>query len=742
MVTDRDEESTEHRVEIIKAGYTMHAVSVGPAKSVCHNTLDQCQCTTLGCCVYVEESDEDSDEDASDFDDHKSDHDVQQPQVPDPPSSARAPTCSCPFMPAVSERVMTNLGMSISYEHFATATTGDEFDERMLALVALAHKQQAARLYSTAEIKDRLYLTSHDRKPDSVSWMAVDVRMPQGLTNYFQQSLPPEQRQALVQDVNGCAARYCERTLGTDEAPFNRVDQDGYVGPWWMYMQPPEGTSGTYDDLLACRREHPEGLKDMWLSDDRGIPGPVHVETNDCRTLIKQFEGYQIVFLVDRRYLSFYYAITGHSLYDKCARDEWPLPFTFTPTVLLDLGIPLKAIMLGPGACAWVDGLHFVFKSLEYGSLSGAVGVGTLIEWFLVIRRRLLDPERHIDNHTMWFTAAPANSMWGVYMAIRAGTFSDPNAVQHDLHRLAAVMLELADYDKALGEPARLTGFPWHGAIDQSILDLRALKLMAFDLTTHLSETPVVPWCDDNCCLTQPMHCYLAARAVLESRGVVLSPPPPDRSWEALVHAYTEALGSTKQAAGKFNQLARKLFSKWRHQPPRGVHACTEGTSARDAKDPTWGNFNTVTMFANTGLGPHIRTLAQYTCSACGRVTSDCDQTFWTALGAEIGDINDAFDRQEQPGSLQRCGNDTCPPGSLARKIIRMPNVLVVMTGGVPGSGKLTHVPPSMMFKDADYTHACTLFNFDDRHFTEETSAGDGHFIYTDGRTHTHARAS
>ena len=112
------------------------------------------------------------------------------------------------------------------------------------------------------------------------------------------------------------------------------------------------------------------------------------------------------------------------------------------------------------------------------------------------------------------------------------------------------------------------------------------------------------------------------------------------------------------------------------------------------------------------------------------------------ALGAEICDINDAFDRQEQPGSLQRCGNDTCPPGSLARKIIRMPNVLVVMTGGVPGSGKLTHVPPSMMFKDADYTHACTLFNFDDRHFTEETSAGDGHFIYTDGRTHTHARAS
>ena len=107
------------------------------------------------------------------------------------------------------------------------------------------------------------------------------------------------------------------------------------------------------------------------------------------------------MFLVDRRYLSLYYAITGHSLYDKCARDEWPLPFTFTPTVLLDLGIPLKAIMLGPGACAWVDGLHFVFKSLEYGSLSGAVGVGTLLEWFLVIRRRLLDPERHIDNHVV-----------------------------------------------------------------------------------------------------------------------------------------------------------------------------------------------------------------------------------------------------------------------------------------------------------------------------------------------------
>ena len=150
------------------------------------------------------------------------------------------------------------------------------------------------------------------------------------------------------------------------------------------------------------------------------------METNDCRTLIKQFEGYQIVFLVDRLYLSLYYAITGHSLYDKCARDDWPLPFTFTPTVLLNLGIPLKAIMLGPGACAWVDGLHFVFKSLEYGSLSGAVGVGTLIEWFLVIRRRLLDPERHIDHPAMWFTAAPAKSMWGVYMAIRAGTFSDP----------------------------------------------------------------------------------------------------------------------------------------------------------------------------------------------------------------------------------------------------------------------------------------------------------------------------
>jgi len=165
--------------------------------------------------VYVDEGDGDSDKDASDFDDHEYDRDVKQPQVPDPPSSARAPTCSCPFMPAVSERVMTNLGMSISYEHFATPTTGDEFDERMIALVALAHKQQAARLYSTAEIKDRLYLTSHDRKPGSVSWMAVDVRMPQGLTNYFQQSLPPEQRQALVQDVNGCAADYCARVLGT-----------------------------------------------------------------------------------------------------------------------------------------------------------------------------------------------------------------------------------------------------------------------------------------------------------------------------------------------------------------------------------------------------------------------------------------------------------------------------------------------------------------------------------------------